>query len=72
LQTCAAQFLVFRDAGSKAKWAVAEPSHHNFWEAKSQRCWHDSHIQDAIIEVMRANPEMSFEQIANELESGAR
>ena len=29
--------------------------------------WHDSHIQDAIIEVMRANPAKSFEQTANDI-----
>ena len=63
-QTKAAQYTLFREE-AKAEWILVEPDIRSYWEAMSRsKVARQPYIRDCIIEVMRANPTKSFDQIA--------
>jgi hypothetical protein len=66
-QTRAERFHFFREK-SKVEWLLADANLRDYWEAMSQsKVARQPHIRDNIIEVMRANPAKSFEQIAHDI-----
>ena len=66
-QTRAEQFHFFREE-AKLEWLLADANIRDYWEAMSRsKVAQQPHIRDNIIEVMRANPAKSFEQIAHDI-----
>jgi Transposase len=65
--TRAERFHLFREE-AKGEWVVAEPNLRKYWEALSRsKIARQPQIRDNIIEVMRANPAKSFDQIAQDI-----
>jgi hypothetical protein len=65
--TQAERFHLFREE-AKGEWVVAEPNLREYWEALSQsKIAPQPQICDNIIEVMRAHPAKSFDQIAQDI-----
>jgi hypothetical protein len=65
--TLAERIHVFREE-AKGEWVLAEPNLRDYWEALSRsKIARQPQIRDNIIEVMRANPAKSFEQIAQDI-----
>jgi hypothetical protein len=65
--TRAERIHVFRKE-AKGEWVLAEPNLRDYWEALSRsKIARQRQIRDNIIEVMRANPAKSFEQVAQDI-----
>jgi hypothetical protein len=65
--TRAERYHLFREE-AKGEWVLAEPMERDYWEALSRsKIARQPQIRDNIIEVMRANPAKSFEQIAQDI-----
>ena len=66
-QSRSEHFHLFREE-AKGEWVLAEPNLRDYWEALSRsKVARQPMIRDNIIEVMRANPAKSFEQIAQDI-----